>query len=808
MTDTQKYISLRKRVIRKCFSRLNDMQFEAVAAVNGAVLVLAGAGSGKTTVLVNRIENMIRFGDSYHSEATEGLGEAEALAAEYYLSNGGELPQAFLNNGISPYSILAITFTNKAANELKSRIVAKIGSEGEAVTAGTFHSVCSRILRIDGAAIGFSSHYTIYDTDDQKKLLKEIYREMDLDEKFIPIKSAASAISRAKDMLLSPEEFKSTAGSDERKKIIAAVYSAYDARLKNADAMDFDDLIFNTVRLFEAAPEVLEKYRRRFRYIMVDEYQDTNHAQYVFVSMLAEGAGNLCVVGDDDQSIYRFRGATIKNILEFEDEYPVSRVIRLEQNYRSTSVILDAANAVIANNTARKGKSLWTAGDKGELIDVHTAADERDEAKYVAEKIEDDIRSGGAFSDNAILYRKNSQSRSIENHLARSGIPYRIIGGFRFYDRKEVKDILAYLQLINNHSDDIRLKRIINEPKRGIGEKTVSDAATIASGIGESLFTVMCNASEHYMISGRAAALGRFCELINGLTEAYEGGLTVTELCERVIKESGYEAALIAEGEEGRERLENIRELVNSIRQYELENETPTLSGFLEEVSLISDIDKYDAEADAVVMMTVHSAKGLEFENVYIVGAEEGIFPGTQSIYEGREELEEERRLAYVALTRAKKKLCITNAYTRFEFGQTARNLPSRFIAEIPSELCRVSSKGTAIGSFGATVRFSEGGRSYAGSGTLDRGGYRATALHGAGGSGHTSKGVERSGLGAAQRSVPVSFSAGERIRHKIFGDGLILSAEPMGNDTLLKISFDTVGEKKIMANFAKLEKI
>ena len=528
----------------------------------------------------------------------------------------------------------------------------------------------------------------------------------------------------------------------------------------------------------------------------------------------------------------------------------------MAQNYRSTGVILDAANSVIANNTERKGKNLWTAGSKGEVIDVHTAEDDRDEAKYVANKIEDDVRNGGSFSDNAVLYRKNSQSRALENHFARAGIPYRIIGGFRFYDRKEVKDILAYLQLINNHNDTIRLKRIVNEPKRGIGEKTVADASEISAAIGESVFEVMCDAPSHPKISRSAAAIGRFCDLINDLTKLSETS-SVTELCEAVIKESGYETALIAEGEEGKERLDNIRELVNSIRQYEIENDAPSLSGFLEEVSLISDIDRYDAEADAVVMMTVHSAKGLEFNNVYLVGMEEGIFPGTQSIYEGKEELEEERRLAYVAITRAKKRLYITNAYTRFEYGQTTRNLPSRFLEEIPSDLCKVSSGVMGAGMFGASIKFSDGEdrRTYSAAG--NRGGYRSNRSgygdrsgygsrggygggrdgrengygHGSGGSygvnggreGFTAVGNRTAGRSSSYQTAgrtnaggytpkpaapKISFSAGERVKHGIFGEGVVLSAEPMGNDTLLRILFDNVGEKKIMANFAKLEKI
>ncbi len=798
----EKIAQLRRKAIRKAFPKLNDMQFLAVTKVNGAVLVLAGAGSGKTTVLVNRIENMIKYGNAYESENAGGT-DSDIERIEAFLNGEGEEPvKSIAESPVKPWNILAITFTNKAANELKTRIINKIGEEGKFVNAGTFHSVCAKILRVDGERIGFSSHFTIYDTDDQKKLMKEVYKELNLEEKMLPIKSTLSEISHAKDSLISPEEYFDSCGEDIRRKLIAKAYIEYDKKLKNADAMDFDDLIVNTVRLFETSPETLEKYQNKYKYIMVDEYQDTNHAQYVFVSMLAEKYGNLCVVGDDDQSIYRFRGATIRNILEFEDEYRDCAVIRLEQNYRSTSVILDAANAVISNNKGRKGKNLWTSYEGGEDISVHTAQNADDEAKYVLEKIEDNVKSGDNLSDNAILYRKNALSRSFENVFARSGIPYKVIGGFRFYERKEIKDMLAYLQLINNKNDHIRLLRIINEPKRGIGDTTMNNAVQIASGIGASVFEVIENAKDYPAISRAAVKLKEFTEMINSFVEKAETS-SVSELCESVLKETGYELSLIAAGDEGIERLENIKELINNIKEYENENEEPSLSGFLEEVSLISDIDKYDEDADSVVMMTVHSAKGLEFKNVYLVGFEEGIFPGSQSIFEGPEEIEEERRLCYVAITRAKRKLYITNSYSRMNYGQTERNVESRFLKEIPSELCKVTSNTCFSGGFGTAVRFSEGGDYYYG----DKNGYRENNNYVK--IGYTRESIRDSVLQKPKTQAPkVSYSVGEKVCHNIFGNGVIVSAEPMSNDTLLKISFDTVGEKKIMANFAKLEKI
>lgn len=774
---------LRRKVIKKYFSEMNDMQFEAVTAVNGPVLVLAGAGSGKTTVLVNRIANLVKFGDGYNSDYSRELTEQEVKWGEDYINGAADyVPNGvFSVSPVNPWNILAITFTNKAAGELKERISAKITDGGEDIWAGTFHSVCGKILRRYADRLGFTSHFTIYDTDDQRRLMKEIMRAKNIDDKILPHKSVLSCISSAKDELVNPAEYKETAGSDMRKQTIAELYRIYQKRLKDADAMDFDDMIVKTVELLRENPDVHDYYKAKFRYVMVDEYQDTNHAQYVLVSLLAAGLNNICVVGDDDQSIYRFRGATIENILSFEDEFKGAKVIRLEQNYRSTSNILNAANAVIRNNRARKGKNLWTNSGNGDEIEVYTAEDERGEARYVAESILENVRNGARFSDHAVLYRMNAQSGSLENVFARSGISYRIIGGMRFFDRKEIKDVIAYLQLINNNSDDLRLRRVINEPKRGIGDTTVNNAAAVAAELGVSLFEVVKHADEFAGISRAAAKLSSFCSAIDYLTE-FSAENSISDLYEELLDKTGYRAALEAAGEEETDRLENIKEFATTIAQYEQDAEEPSLSDFLEQIALVSDIDSLNSDDDKVVLMTVHSAKGLEFNNVYLIGMEEGIFPGNQSIYAGPEEIEEERRLAYVAITRAKKKLTVTNAYTRMLFGCTNRNMPSRFLKEIPEELCGFSGFKRPY--------------SYA---SERSGGYSERKNAGR----DISFGV--SSLTGTLKKNNVEFSAGQRVRHKAFGDGMIISVTPMAGDELLEIAFDTVGTKKLMAGYAKL---
>ena len=786
------FLELRRNIIKKYFDKMNDRQFEAVTTVNGPLLVLAGAGSGKTTVLVNRILNLVKFGDAYNSNYIPSFTDEDIEFAQKFINGESDyIPErVFSVFPANPWQILAITFTNKAAGELKERIAAKLGENANDIWAGTFHSVCGKILRRNADLLGYTSHFTIYDTDDQRRLMKEIMKQNNIDDKFVPHKSVLSAISAAKDSLISPEEYAASIGTDFRQKIIADLYKLYQKKLKSADAMDFDDMIVKTVELLENNEEVREYYANKFRYVLVDEYQDTNHAQYVLVSLLASGKNNICVVGDDDQSIYRFRGATIENILNFEDEYRNAKTIRLEQNYRSTSNILNAANIVISNNKGRKGKTLWTDNGDGEKLTVYTAYDEREEARYVADSILENVLKGAAFSDHAVLYRMNAQSNALENVFARSGIAYKVIGGMRFYDRKEIKDVLAYLQLINNNNDDLRLRRIINEPKRGIGDTTVNRAAEIAAQLGISLFEVFSNADEYAVISRSAARIKEFCSIINYLTEkSYE--LSITELFEEMLYKTGYLAALEAEGEEAQDRVDNVKEFSSTIAQYELETEEPSLSDFLEQISLVSDIDSLENDNDRVVLMTVHSAKGLEFNNVYLVGMEEGIFPGNQSIYGGPEEIEEERRLAYVAITRAKKTLTVTNCSMRMIFGSTNRNMPSRFVKELPEEYCEFGGCVPKITSVDVNYGSQKSG-SFSNSFTNS-----------------FTNSFVKTDLSKPAAPKPTNnsdnYTVGQKVAHKTFGEGIILSITPAGNDTMLEIAFDNVGTKKIMANYAKL---
>lgn len=797
------FLALRKSIIEKDFSRMNDRQFQAVTTANGPLLVLAGAGSGKTTVLVNRIAYLIRYGNAYQSAAVPAnVSDFELAQGQAYLK--GEQPLlplgVFSVDPATPWQILAITFTNKAAGELKDRIVAKLGESGLDLWAGTFHSICGRMLRRYADCIGYTAHFTIYDTDDQKRVVKEILKKLNVSEKELSPKLCLNEISHAKDKLWTPEEYAQNIGYETYKKTVAKVFAAYNKQLKQANAMDFDDMIVNTVYLFEKCPDALEYYQNKFKYIMVDEYQDTNHAQYRLVSLLAHKHQNLCVVGDDDQSIYSFRGATIENILSFEDEYEQATVIRLEQNYRSTATILQAANTIIANNTARKGKNLWTDFKTDAKIKVCTLADERAEAQYIADAILENVQQGGKFKDNAVLYRMNALSGALENVFARSGIPYRVIGGLRFFDRKEIKDVISYLNVINNKTDDVRLRRIINEPKRGIGQTTVNRAAEIAEGLGLPLFEVLENAADYPALSHAATRLQTFCQMINRLTEK-AAELPLSELLDEVLQQSGYLDALKAEGPEGSERVENVKELSSGIINYQQQSPNPSLSEYLEEVALVSDIDKYDETADTVILMTLHSSKGLEFNNVFLIGMEEGIFPGNQSIYAGKAELEEERRLAYVGVTRAKRQLTLTNTYVRMLFGLTQRNRLSRFVREIPPELCSLSGfngysePSTTPGGFE---------RRYQGGGTA-----KAVSFSAAG---HP---VQRSTPLAYRKTPPLpgakapaatKYQKGMRVKHKVFGEGMILNCQPMGGDYLLEVAFDEKGTKKLMANYVKME--
>lgn len=778
------YLSLRRRALEGYFSRMNDMQKRAVFQMNGPLLILAGAGSGKTTVLINRIENMIRFGDAYHSnELPPSVGEENLAVLQAYIDGVNTDPDRLTAevraNPVRPWNVLAITFTNKAAGELRERLEAKLGADALDIQASTFHALCVRILRRDIELLGYSRGFAIYDTDDSLRVIKESIRLARLDEKMFPARACLNAISRAKDKMHGPAQMLAAAKEDYRMAGIARVYELYQKTLQDANALDFDDIILLTVRLLQQNEEVLAYYQRRWRYVMVDEYQDTNHAQYLLISLLAAGHGNLCVVGDDDQSIYKFRGATIENILSFEEQFPGAAVIRLEQNYRSTQNILSAANRVIENNSARKGKNLWTDAGDGDKIQLVHLRDEVDESRFVADSLLKNVAEGARFSDHVILYRMNAQSNSVEKSFAKNAIPYRIIGGVRFYERKEIKDIVAYLSVLNNRSDNLRLLRIINEPKRGIGSTTLASAQEIAGQLGQPLFEVIAGADGYAPLSKKSEPLLRFASMMERLSEQAET-LPLEELLDALLEESGYLRMLEAQGIEGAGRLENVMELKSNMVKYSQEAEEPTLSGFLEEIALYTDLDNYDADADAAVLMTIHSAKGLEFPYVYIVGMDEGIFPG-KSALNFPEEIEEERRLAYVAITRAKKRLTITTAQRRLLFGQTTWGRPSRFIGEIPRELAELRDhtlpKQADLSKLSKTSR------------------HTASAVQ-------IGVGVKKAG------TAQVAYCAGDTVAHKVFGSGEVLRAEPMAGDTLLVIRFDKVGEKKIMANFARLEKL
>lgn len=795
--DKSEILALRRAVLEKDFARMNDRQKQAVFTVNGPLLILAGAGSGKTTVLINRIANILRYGDAYNSTyLRDDLDENDIAACKAYIENSTPLTtetQEHLSvSACAPWRIMAITFTNKAAGELKDRLCAMLGETANDIWASTFHSTCARILRRDGERIGYSSHFTVYDTDDQRRLMKSILKELDISEKNITPKSILNEISRAKDSLISPAEYALTVGDDFRLKIISRAYTTYQKRLEDADAMDFDDLINKVVELFKKCPDVLEYYQNRFRYLMVDEYQDTNHAQYTFVRMLAEKSGNLCVVGDDDQSIYKFRGATIENILSFENTFQNATVIRLEQNYRSTQNILDAANAVIEHNTERKGKTLWTQNGTGAMIHLHTAENETDEAERITKIILDGVAVGRKFSDYAVLYRMNSQSLTFERNFAKSGVPHRIIGGTRFYERREIREMIAYLSVINNPSDEMRLRRIINTPKRSIGDRSVEVAAQIGQQTGETLFEVISHAKDYPALSRAANKMTLFAAQMQGLIELNnDEEVTLGELYDELVERIDYLNFLKTDDPESAEdRAANVQELASNLRRFEEENPEGTLSDFLEEVSLITDIDNYDNNADSVVLMTVHSAKGLEFPVVFLPGMEENIFPGMASVYVPSE-VEEERRLAYVAITRAKEELYIFHAESRMIFGMTNRNRVSRFVEEIPETLVEhtrsrdYSARPVSMPSFGGAKPFGEAPK--------------------------TKSVAEAGGFTPKPRVKPApagTYRVGDTVLHKAFGTGLIVSATPMANDTLLEVAFDKVGTKKLFANFARLTKV
>lgn len=742
---------------------LNEMQQLAVDTTEGPLLILAGAGSGKTTVLVNRVEHII----SSH------------LA--------------------TPWQVLAITFTNKAAGELRERLVSAIGEEANDIWAYTFHSCCSRILRRFGEKIGYTNHFTIYDTDDSRRVMKQCQKQLGIEDKLINHKSILAEISRAKDSLISPEEYKQTAQNDFRKSKIAECYELYQVQLKKSDAMDFDDIIFNTVKLLEENEDVRNLYQTQFKYVMVDEYQDTNHAQYVLTSLLADKYKNICVVGDDDQSIYRFRGATIENILSFENHYKGAKVIRLEENYRSTQNILDGANAVISHNKNRKGKTLFTRSGSGDKIVYKTVMSESEESQYIIDEIVKNVNNGMKYSDHAILYRMNAQSRNLEVMLTKSGISHRIIGGHRFFDRKEIKDIVSYLAVINNPSDNVRLQRIINVPKRAIGDTMFANVLEIGAGLGMSAFEVCERADEFQKTSRSASKLMNFTKMIRDFQECIENGMGLNDLLQEVLDVTKYLDYLQEEPETYEDRVNNIKELSSMFIKYEEESEDANLSEFLEDVALISDIDSYNEDEDAVVLMTLHSAKGLEFPVVFIPGMEEGIFPGNQSMF-SEEDLEEERRLAYVGITRAKKKLYLISSQQRMLYGQTSRNMPSRFLREIPSSV---------IDDQSVVARRSTGF-------TTPRTAYANASRNELGHSSHnkigsytqSSSSAHKFGqAGNAAQKNNIDFKVGDTVCHKSFGTGTVLTVTPMGGDMLLEVAFDKAGTKKMMANYARLEK-
>ena len=722
-------------------SKLNDMQKEAVCTTKGPVLILAGAGSGKTTVLVNRIAYMIE------------------------------------HDGVFPYNILAITFTNKAANEMKTRIEALMGKDAEKMWVCTFHSCCVRILRSCIEKLGFMKNFVIYDSDDSKTVIKDCLKELNLDDKIFNPRSVSSKISKAKDEMIDPISYEKINQKDYRLSKIAQVYTLYQEKLKKNNALDFDDLIFFTVKILKENPDILESYRQRFKYIMVDEYQDTSTAQYMLISLLSGVEKNICVVGDDDQSIYKFRGANIRNILDFEKEFNEAKIIKLEQNYRSTKNILDAANKVIKNNMQRKTKALWTGNDEGDKITIFTGYNEREEAQFIADEIEKAVSQGAKHSDFAILYRTNAQSRVIEDTFIRNVIPYKILSGLRFYDRKEIKDIIAYLRVILNSDDDVSLQRIINEPKRGIGKTTMDKALFLSGYHNKSLYKIISNAKKYHELSRSEQKFAEFCSMIENFKKlSYQ--MDLTKFIEKVLLDTGYMSVLEIENTiEAQTRIENIKEFISVAAEFEKNEEEASFEAFLENVTLVSSVDMYDEEEDYVVMMTIHSAKGLEFPKVFIAGMEDGLFPSLKGVSQAQDEedLEEERRLCYVAITRAKEKLYMTNAQQRTVFGQTTYQRPSRFIMELGNE--NINKQGKENND---VIRKKQ-------SGFFDIKPVKITMQN--------------------ENTPKETYNSGDIVFHNKFGKGMVITAKSYGKDTLVEVMFDDVGKKQLMANFAKLKK-
>ena len=777
------------------YDTLNPMQKEAVLHTEGPLLILAGAGSGKTRVLTHRVAYLID------------------------------------EKQVNPWNILAITFTNKAAGEMRERVDQLVGFGAESIWVSTFSTTCVRILRRHIEYLGYNTNFSIYDSDDQKTLMKQVFKAMDVDTKQFKERSVLGTISSAKDKLIGPDEFLLNAGQDFRQRGIGEIYKEYQKRLRKNNALDFDDLIVKTVELFQNNSEILNYYQERFKYIMVDEYQDTNLAQFKLISLLASKYRNLCVVGDDDQSIYRFRGADIGNILSFEETFPGAKVIKLEQNYRSTQNILNAANGVIRHNRGRKDKTLWTANGEGELIRFKQFVTAREEADFVAREIRDSVY---AYQDQAVLYRTNAQSRLLEERCIFYNVPYRLVGGVNFYQRKEIKDILAYLKTIANGVDDLSVLRIINVPKRGIGATTMGKVTIFASEHGMSLYDALREARQIPGIGKAAEKIGTFIGQMESFrARAQSEDYTIQDLIEGIMDETGYQQELEAEGEvESQTRLENIEELVNKAVSYEEDSEHSTLDEFLEQVALVADIDNMDESENRVTLMTLHSAKGLEFPKVYLVGLEDGLFPSMMSINsDDKTDMEEERRLCYVGITRAKNELVITSARQRMVNGETRYCKPSRFLEEVPGELLEEERLEPVLGSFGSRNN-GDGAGGFGRSGISGEAGLpwnqpapgnTRTSTFGKGYNAYASGASQPlSGLGAGspagnpgfgkaftvQKAASLDYGEGDRVRHIKFGEGTVKSIRDGGKDYEVTVVFDGAGQKKMFASFAKLKKV
>ena len=801
----ERYIEARRAVIARRYARMNPPQREAVLATEGPLLLLAGAGSGKTTVLINRVDNLLTFGKGSDTDyvpewaTAEDLAFLEGFPLHPTIEDWREAHRLCAVEPAVPWSVIAITFTNKAAGELKERLERMCGPGANDIWAATFHSACVRILRrnIERLGAGFNGDFTIYDSDDSKRVIKDVLKSMGLEEKEFPPRSILTYISNAKNMDQSPKEFAQAAAAsyDWRLPRIAEVYERYDTRLREANALDFDDIILHAVHLLQKDREVRDFYQQKFRYVLVDEYQDTNHLQYLLTRLLVGERGNICVVGDDDQSIYRFRGADIRNILDFEKDYTTCRTIRLEQNYRSTQNILDAANAVIRNNIGRKGKTLWTESDPGEKVTIKTVYNESDEANYVAGRIMDSYGHGSNWRDSAVLYRINAQSNALEMAFRRNSIPYKVYGGQKFFERAEVKDMLAYLCVINNPADDLRLRRIVNVPVRGIGNTTMEKVQYAAEVESKSLFQIMKEAGRFPPLKAAAAKLTAFADMIEELRER-EGDMELPEFYDLVCEKNRYIRALEEKGDmESRGRIENVQELRSSIIGFlEDDPEDRSLAGFLDMVALYSDLDTSESGDNTVSLMTMHNAKGLEFPFVYVVGMEEGMFPNGRSAGES-EEMEEERRLCYVAMTRAREQLTMTTARQRMLYGKTTNNKPSRFLDEVPEE------NREWIGRVDNQFRRSEWEDTGFGAGAFGTSGYyerpserRIAHAYQSAASGFTEE---------KKASAGISLQKGDAIRHRTFGEGMILSVRPMGGDALIEVAFNDVGTKKLMLKAA-----